>query len=301
LSIPEWFDVENYGCTKEWGKKQWSNAIFTRLLIPECIEMHADFKNRGDMKAAGEHIAVTALVYGLGLDPTYSELPYIDALNAIIKDLHCDPDRINRRDFSWIKTKNSAAKVIDMRRLGLIHHRLTRDLSKNTVDYLAGKSLTESPDDVEIGRKSLRERELDLGRATDYWGTSVLVSINVDMPNEILLEQLEQIIRDSREKAKVTNLGRSASEVDLRRWYDNKVLAYYDLVLLAHVNGAALTNQRVGARLFPKEFDVSLADRIRKVVKPLSSLVFQQSTRNMLDMAISMEDDSTKFNPEENS
>lgn len=294
MNIPEWFNVENYACTKAWGKKEWSNAIFTRLLIPEFLELREGLKKYDDMDAPEKDVATNSLISALGLDSSYSKLSFIDKINAIIRDLHFDPDKVNCRDFSKFKSSNGAANILTMDQLGTVYDRLTSGLSKNTVDYLTGKVFAESPDDVEFGKKSVLERKMDLGGESDYWGRSILVSINVDMPDEILLDQLRNIIEESRKKYKIKNLGRSATEVDLRRWYDNKVLGYYDLLLLAHINGKEITNQQAGARLFPTEFDVALADRIRKVVKPLSNLVFQHSTRHMLDMAVAVEGHSVK-------
>jgi hypothetical protein len=301
LSIPEWFDVDNYACTQTWGKKEWSNAIFVRLLIPELIELRENLKEHNDMDMPENDIAINSFISQFRLDQSYSKLYFIDKINYILRDLHEDPDKVNRIDFSKVRSTNWAVGLITINQLVNIYERVTSGLSKNTMEYLAGKTLDGSSEDVELGNKSLLDRTIDLGGETDYWGRSILVSVNVDMPDEILLEQLSNIIQESRKKYKTKNLGRSATEVDLRRWYDNRVLGYYDLLLIAHINGREITNQQAGARLFPTEFDVALADRIRKVVKPLSNLVFQHSTRHMLDMAILVEGHSVKCRPEENS
>ncbi len=43
-----------------------------------------------------------------------------------------------------------------------------------------------------------------------------------------------------------------------------------DLSFWADINGYRLTNQVLGIALFPDEYNVGLADRIRKVVAPLA-------------------------------
>jgi hypothetical protein len=75
---------------------------------------------------------------------------------------------------------------------------------------------------------------------------------------------------------------RAVSEADLHDWSQHRILPYLDLTFWAEVEGVALTQQLLGEVLFPREYGVNLAERIRKTVAPLARKVVTYDFCNYL-------------------
>jgi hypothetical protein len=105
-------------------------------------------------------------------------------------------------------------------------------------------------------------------------GTSISgeVVVNVDLfaSEEKLVDDFRAWLRVTREALNVPSIQRRFARTDFERWHQNRVLAYLDLSFWADVNGHRLTNQILGVALFPEEYNIGLADRIRKVVAPIA-------------------------------
>ena len=64
------------------------------------------------------------------------------------------------------------------------------------------------------------------------------------------------------------------------------ILPYLDLTLWAQAHGVEITQHAIGSALFPDEYDVNLAERIRKVTKPRALKVSTESyVRALLSLA----------------
>lgn len=98
------------------------------------------------------------------------------------------------------------------------------------------------------------------------------VTVNVDLfaSDDKLVDDFKAWLRVTRRALNVPSIQRRFTRADFDRWQQNKVLAYLDLSFWADINGLRLTNQTLGVALFPEEYNIALADRIRKVVAPLA-------------------------------
>lgn len=88
---------------------------------------------------------------------------------------------------------------------------------------------------------------------------------------------------------------RSFNEEDFKKWHKFKILAAFDLFQWAEINGARLTNTQVANALFPPESlsiedrDVDMAERLRKVVKPLVEQTISPTTVRLLTATVRLE------------
>ncbi|MGX5885796.1 DUF6387 family protein, partial [Burkholderia gladioli] len=98
------------------------------------------------------------------------------------------------------------------------------------------------------------------------------VSVKVDLfsSEEKLVDDFKRWVKLTRAALDIPNLQRRFKVGDFERWSQNRILAYLDLSFWAQINGVQLTNQAIGVALFPDEFNVNLAERVRKVVAPLA-------------------------------
>ncbi|WP_322019312.1 DUF6387 family protein [Paraburkholderia tropica] len=98
------------------------------------------------------------------------------------------------------------------------------------------------------------------------------VTVNVDLfaSDDKLVDDFKAWLRVTRRALNIPSIQRRFTRADFDRWQQNKVLAFLDLSFWADINGLRLTNQILGVALFPEEYTIALADRIRKVVAPLA-------------------------------
>lgn len=98
----------------------------------------------------------------------------------------------------------------------------------------------------------------------------VVVNVDLFASEDKLIDDFRIWLRATRAAMNVPSLQRRFARSDFDRWHQNRILAYLDLSFWADIHGYRLTNQILGVALFPDEYNVSLAERIRKVVAPMS-------------------------------
>ncbi|TFE43582.1 hypothetical protein E2553_00155 [Paraburkholderia dipogonis] len=100
------------------------------------------------------------------------------------------------------------------------------------------------------------------------------VAVNVDLyaSEDKLVDDFRAWLKVTRSALGVHDIVRRLDKSDFGRWAQNRILAYLDLTLWAKVKGHMITNQVMGVALFPDEYNVNLAERIRKTVAPEASI-----------------------------
>ncbi|MGM3273719.1 DUF6387 family protein [Ralstonia sp. 24A2] len=98
----------------------------------------------------------------------------------------------------------------------------------------------------------------------------VPVTVNLYASEEQLVDDFREFLRETRAAMGIPNLQKRFNQSDFDGWHEFRILAYLDLTAWAEIHGASISQQEMGFALFPGEYDVSLADRVRKVVKPLA-------------------------------
>lgn len=96
----------------------------------------------------------------------------------------------------------------------------------------------------------------------------VTVKVDLFASEKKLIDDFKNWLRSIRAALNVPNLESRFDKSNFERWHRNRILAYLDIILWAKVKGYRLTNQVIGVALFPNEYNVSLAERIRKTVAP---------------------------------
>jgi hypothetical protein len=275
LNIPKWFDVANYDCVKTWTAREWTHAVFTRNLVSSTLHV-------------SEHSAnfIEPLIDAFGLDRTATKAGTLETWDALMRKMHQEPEGIKDRSFYDFQAQVVGVMPVSLGDLGLMYAEATSGMSQNELDYLAGHSESAQTEEfVGLSKTVIRDPGIESWDGSYRVDATLLASVDLAMPDEILIKQFAELIRESREKYGVEQLARYPSESDFRRWHEAMILAYFDLLLLGQINAITLTNEQIGTCIFPKEFNVSLADRIRKVTKPLSTAVFRGATFMALDLA----------------
>ncbi|WP_186044252.1 DUF6387 family protein [Burkholderia gladioli] len=161
---------------------------------------------------------------------------------------------------------------------------------ETALEHILGGLTLEGSEDHGRGREYRKASEVFLSDDWDHRAYDILavpawkmmtdiglnlmgqVSVKVDLfsSEEKLVDDFRKWLRVTRAALDIPNLQRRFKGGDFDRWYQNRILAYLDLSFWAQINGIQLTNQVIGVALFPDEFNVNLAERVRKVVAPLA-------------------------------
>jgi hypothetical protein len=263
MPVPEWFNVSNYDCCEKWGIHEWCRAIETRLTFRNWP---AEFAN--DPPEATEFDGQIDLNFSKNLaDKNFLALTVID--------LHKDP--AFSRVLKNVKTTDSIPPFIfpvNMEYLGVLHQELIEPLEqaeKDALHRVDGNSAYES-----LGNHAVDEVMRE--KHKEHFDHSTIAIIDLTAPDEVLQDQFINFIHERRSLLGVNSNKKIPSDVQFRSWHANRILGFFDLTWWAELTGDKLTNEQIGAALFPDELTVEITDRIRKVVKPAAAKAFRTAT-----------------------
>jgi hypothetical protein len=123
--------------------------------------------------------------------------------------------------------------------------------------------------------------KMDLDMGWDHSG-EVRATVDLYASEEKLIEDFRSWLRETRTKLNVPQLKRRFNATDFADWHHFRVLAYLDLTAWAHLLKIPMTHQQLGIALFPDEYGVNLADRVRKVVSPRALPLVTPATMDAL-------------------
>ena len=122
-----------------------------------------------------------------------------------------------------------------------------------------------------------------------YAEPRVLVKIDLEGAEEAIISDFVVWLKETRQAFSLhtpRTPGKLPSDQELQEWTQMMILPYLDLTLWAQAHGVEITQHAIGSALFPDEYDVNLAERIRKVTKPRALKVSTESyVRALLSLA----------------
>lgn len=114
----------------------------------------------------------------------------------------------------------------------------------------------------------------------------LITKVNLNATDDNLTRDFAAWLARTRQATGITTAKKQFDQRDFDQWEKYRILPYLDLTMWARVNNVQLTQQTLGEALFPNEIDVSLAERIRKVIDPVArkmrSQVFLETLRSQL-------------------
>lgn len=115
-----------------------------------------------------------------------------------------------------------------------------------------------------------------------------LVSVNLTSPDELILASFKSWL-GKRRKYLQENAGdfeieqKPFSQKQFDKWERLELLGFIDLVIIANRYDSKISNHRIGALLFPDEYDTDTGERVRKVIAPEVKFVLQDTTLMALE------------------
>jgi hypothetical protein len=147
---------------------------------------------------------------------------------------------------------------------------------------------SESPD---LAYKSLHSHMLE-NRSGRWREKNILVGVDLSAPDEVIKKQFSLWLRRKRQEVdQLTGFTPPSkfSEADFRQWHRLRILAFLDLEMFAYHLDLNLTDEMIGQRLFPDEYDVGIGERIRKTVRPLAARLTSSETLDALQFQAGVE------------
>ncbi|MBU9440328.1 DUF6387 family protein [Burkholderia multivorans] len=248
--LPSSFDISKYDACAAFGIGDWYNNLMYRALRKSMFENHKDYYY-DELNKSVEYLLINPIV------PTRKIRDGDGFSKNVFRSQVRDQTAMELLFGGWSLEVygDRAQKYIDA------HAIIQEDMNGETKNsnYDAAKNAHEVLDVP--AWKMLTDLGVDL---------SGEVAVNVDLfsSEEKLVADFKAWLRATRTALNVPDLKGRFDQSDFDRWHRNRILAYLDITLWGKVKGARLTNQIIGVALFPNEYNVSLAERIRKTVAP---------------------------------
>ena len=122
----------------------------------------------------------------------------------------------------------------------------------------------------------------------------VPITVNLNSDDETLKEAFSIWLAGARSETN-ERFKKPISEDDFQKWHRYLILAAFDLYQWADLVGVRFTNNQIANALFPpasvsiEDRDVDMAERVRKVVKPLMEQVITHETVSLITATTRLE------------
>lgn len=258
--IPDWFNLENYKNAKNLTAMGWySQLVSRRGLYNQVSDLNAynqsvdedqRYKLKDFISIGAANIYENIKKNGLlsNVDEVY---PYHKVFNNI--------SSLSIRDCFSIETELSVIKTKEhLEQLKKIHEKemidIDSDIKNNT---LLSKPLNEILD----------------------FGNDQLVKINLSASDEKIISDIKDWLKEKRnEHKKNIYTKKNYTQIHFDKWISKSVLPYLDLTIWAKMESKSISYNVMGKTIFPNEYDIDLAEKVRKTVSDLAlSLITRES------------------------
>ncbi|WP_250522911.1 MULTISPECIES: DUF6387 family protein [unclassified Caballeronia] len=248
-SLPAAFDIRKYDVCSDFGWSEWYANLMQRTLRLMMFEQGAHFQDemrQGLLSRFENPIAESMKIEegdGYSKPIFRSQVTDMSAFDHLTGFFSIPPE---------LDPNNKYRKAVSA---------IQRDIDDNESDDNETKEACSVLD--------VPHWEFDLDMGYDLSG-KVHATVDLFASEEKLVEDFRMWLRATRTKLGVPNLKRRYTVADMADWARFRILAYLDLTMWAALSKVSLTQQQIGVALFPDEYGVILADRVRKVVAPLA-------------------------------
>jgi hypothetical protein len=246
--LPSWFDIQKYDACASFGIGDWYNNLMHRALRRSMYEKHRDFYWT-ELNHSVEY----------WLQNPIAPVRKLEEGEGFVKNVY----KSQVRDQTAVELLNGDWNMKIYGDVGTVY--------RDAADVLYEDMFGESKND-EAARNAYDVLDIPAWKMMTDIGIDlsgeVTVTVDLFSSEKKLVDDFKKWLRVTRAALNVPNLGKRFDKSDYERWHKNRVLAYLDLTLWAKVKGHRLTNQIMGVALFPDEYSVSLAERVRKTVAP---------------------------------
>jgi hypothetical protein len=274
----DWFKLENYEPSKSFSAKEWEREIIDRLLMVNYLsrfktdvppEEQSFYEHCSEVK---EHIKSFGLINtnqpqnkpSLIVEKSSSENKFVNNLSTI-------------RGLGFLHYSDRQDEFInDMlmwESLPIGSDELKKWYEKNHFKY--DHAMSDEILDMYNRLHKLRSPEAITFENNEDDGERFL-SVDLYASDEIIKMEFERWLKLERVKSGIEITEKNFKRTDFNDWSKNQILACWDIVTISNLEGFKIGNEVIGRLLFPNDYDVSLAERVRKVIRPKAKRVINE-------------------------
>lgn len=258
FELSKFFNVERYAVAESFGALQWSAQLTFRFLLIRLL-------------SRGEFVANSNVDF-----------------NYLVAQILDDP--LKRTDQSVPELRPREWRSLWDVDLESIFHSY-RNISSDERVVAAMSELesiydsSPSPDISEwpiLPRTSFYKYGLDHGRL----GREAMISVDLGATDERILLDMKDWLAAKRQmmfERDGYKVPTRFSDADFDKWHRSRVLGYIDIMILSAHLKAKIPLHMIGEALFPMDRNIDVAERVRKVVKPLASFLGDSRTLDALE------------------
>lgn len=140
---------------------------------------------------------------------------------------------------------------------------------------------------------------LDWGTEEADLGPFAFANVDLMAPDDVIVDDFRRWLAQARQRMGIAPRPLSFAQSDIDNWVKMRVLAYIDLTAWARAHDFEIPLPVIGRALFPDEFDIGLADRVRKVVaRDARYLMSMETIRSMQSQHLKTERERAKSIPD---
>jgi len=266
--LPDWFDLSKYVSAEDLDLLGWHYNLGKRWLFLKLQASDSD-KHRQvfrDFTCSGEPLVLIPQKQDgpsgrSGSNPFYSGTPHSELNQVSVCSLSANycafliADTLHDESGLSAKLLSASEYLHDV---------------VNSVGDLAGdddkEDLLRQP--IDLLKRQYRDVEI-----VDQ---ELHIEVNMFAPDSLIIDDFRKWLKAAR---KIFDLPSSNlfSDANINSWARNKILPFLDLTTWAQFEGVKIPDPVLGAALFPDEYDVSLSERIAKVVRPKAKWLIRES------------------------
>jgi hypothetical protein len=253
-SCPDWFELDAYEYVQEMSEAAWIVALLDRLelrLIIDSLDGLSDSTTREEcrskIRSLFEDVKNRSVEQAdLSLRPSKGSIPPVSMLDVNEVRLLNDSIKLNRRKVDEFLLAENGQKNALIRLMALEEMQIDEFINLNVTDF------------PQTHRS--------------------YVHFDVAAPLAQLLEQFREVVVKQKKLYRTTTKSAGYNEVDYKKWASSQVLAFLDLTAWFRVEQQTPGDQNLGLMLFPDDVNITLNERIRKVVRPLADKLMSTTT-----------------------
>lgn len=268
-TAPTWFNLDNYSDSANFTSKEWAYEIDRRI---------TSFLDITEPNKPISFLGVTSR--NINDIPTKQAYKFFDHLkNYPLINKNSRNTILDR--FITLRATKGGRKFASIEELSefqaysfLFDSDRKKEIEKDYL-FIHSPRINESidqDDHVEQKIKIVHKYSQPIADLQKWVGTKFL-EINLDASNELILEEFKDWLVQTRSNSN-EGIKRRFSSADFEDWSSSRLLPYWDLTTIATMENSIIPFHVLGKILFPDEYEVDLAERIRKITKKKCQYLF---------------------------
>lgn len=282
-----WFNIDNYNSAKNFKARHWLLEIEKRFSLQHHY-LHEDEALISSDRSSEFYLILNRIkTEGLVNKKNNEKVlqtdknKNLDYSNKFVVDLStleafsflCDSDKKNEFESDYKMLTSMDFTQVGISKRHDIYIKYNKPISLEEIE--SSERFYESNDHLNDFYSDLGVRYL---------------KINLNSSDEMLIAEFKNWLQTQRNSYEIKYPEKEIKDSIFLDWHKNKLLAYWDIVFIAKYEKIDITNDFIGQLLFPDEIEVTLSERVRKVIKPKVDRLFTEQTYNLLKTRVEAEE-----------